>query len=147
MPRRFLNALIVTSTLMAVCGCSMGPQLGEVSGRVTMNGEAVPFAYVVFQPIDPPGAYGSAYASESGEYALQYSKSRAGAPVGKHSVTIRTASKDEIQVEDKTTGKMVTPPLPKSYRPRLEAKFEREVVPGRNEMDFDLTSTSGSTSK
>ena len=61
-------------------------------------------------------------------------------------MTIRTASLDEVQVEDKATGLMVTPPLPDGYKPKLEVTFEREVQRGRNTIDFDLAAAAQSTS-
>jgi hypothetical protein len=130
-------ASIVLSSFFAA-GCSKGPEIGEVEGVVKWNGQPVPFAYVVFQPVDPPGTYGSAYTNESGEYRLQFSESRNGALVGKHKVTIRTSAKDEIEVEDRTTGKMIKPPLPKGYQEKVELTFDREVASGENSVDFDL---------
>ena len=60
--------------------------------------------------------------------------------IGRHEVTVRTSSKDEIEVEDRTTGKMVVPPLPAGYQERLQVQFEREVKPGDNLHDFEITS-------
>ncbi len=99
--RPCFNCLVI----LLRCGLLERPEIGEVEGVVKWNGQPVPFAYVVFQPVDPPGTYGSAYTNESGEYRLQFSESRNGALVGKHKVTIRTSAKDEIEVEDRTTGR------------------------------------------
>jgi hypothetical protein len=73
-----------------------------------------------------------------GRYELQFSESRNGALVGRHEVTIRTAALDEIQVEDRETGKLVTPVLPAGYKPKLELKFERAVEAGDNTVDIQL---------
>lgn len=123
---------------LLLSGCSEAPNLGTVHGLVTWNGEPVPFAYVVFQPIEPKGAYGAAYSDAEGRYELLYTRDRKGALVGKHAVTVRTSSLDEIQVEDKKTGLMVTPKLPKEYRPKLEAQFERQVSVGDNPIDLEI---------
>lgn len=123
--------------LVAV-GCSRGPELGTVRGQVVQDGAPIPFAYLQFTPVDPPGTYGSAYADENGNYTLQFTETRAGAPVGKHEVLLRTARKDEIQVEDKSTGLMVTPKLPDGYKANIELVFDREVLSGENVIDFDL---------
>lgn len=139
---RHQRALIAATLLLiplAWAGCSEnGPPLGSVSGTVTWNGEPVPFAYVVFQPVEPKGAYGAAYSDADGRYELLYSRDRKGALVGRHAVTVRTSSVDEIQVEDKKTGLMVTPPLPKGYRPKLERQFERQVAVGDNAIDLEI---------
>ncbi|MGE4003087.1 MAG: hypothetical protein AB7I48_23100, partial [Planctomycetaceae bacterium] len=82
--------------------------------------------------------YAAAYTDVEGKYELQFTKDRNGALVGRHEVTVRTSSIDEIQIEDKTTGKMVTPALPQGYAPNFEVRFEREVKPGRNEINLEL---------
>jgi hypothetical protein len=40
-----------------LAGCGGGPEIGDVTGTVRVNGQPLPYAYVVFQPVDPPGAY------------------------------------------------------------------------------------------
>jgi hypothetical protein len=141
-PRARSIGWLLSYCLIAVfSGCSHdGPELGEVHGQVTLGGKPVPFAYVNFQPIDPPGTYGAAYTDTDGNYRLQFTRDRVGAPVGKHQVSIRTSHLDELQVEDKSTGLMVTPALPDGYRAGVEATFERTVVPGENLVDFELPS-------
>ena len=136
MSNRLKNAVLLTLTVLA--GCAEGPPLGTVSGKVIQGGHAIPYAYVVFQPVDPPGAYGSAYTDAEGHYVLQYNASRQGALVARHEVTIRTAARDEIQIEDRSTGLMVTPPLPDGYKEKVEVLFDREVKSGDNVIDFDL---------
>lgn len=125
--------------LLLPSGCSEGPELGEVEGKVTFKGQPIPFAYVTFQPVDPPGTYGSAYSQPDGTYILKFSGSRNGAPVGKHLVSIRTAAKDEIEVEDKSTGLMVRPELPEGYQEKVELYFDQVVESGSNEIDFELS--------
>jgi hypothetical protein len=126
------------AALTSLAGCDRGPELGTVKGKVTQNGVPVPFAYLQFTPVDPPGTYGSAYSDADGNYSLKFSRTRDGAPVGKHEVLLRTSRKDEIQVEDKSTGLMVTPKLPEGYKANVELVFDREVFSGNNEINFDL---------
>ncbi len=133
--RRILGLLLMIG---AAAGCSEGPELGEVSGTVSMGGKPIPFAYVVFQPVDPPGTYGSAYTLIDGTYEIQFSQSRSGAMVGQHKVSIRTAGLDEVEVEDKKTGLMKKPDLPEGYKAGLELEFDREVRSGGNVHDFEL---------
>lgn len=128
----------VVALLFTSAGCSREPVLGKVRGKVTLEGVPVPFAFVQFTPIDPPGTYGSAYGDEQGNYSLRFSATRDGAPVGKHEVLVRTARKDEIQVEDKSTGLMVTPKLPEGYKANVELVFDREVTTGENEINLEL---------
>lgn len=71
-------------------------------------------------------------------YNIRFTEDKDGEIVGKHKVTVRTTTVDEIRVEDKTTGLMVTPELPESYQPKLSLEYSREVKPGANEIVFDL---------
>ena len=119
-------------------GCSDGPELGSVTGKVLQAGKPIPFAYVQFQPVDPPGTYGAAYTAIDGSYNIRFTEDKDGALVGKHLVTVRTSAVDEIEVEDKTTGLMVTPELPEGYQAKLELEYDREVKSGSNEINFDL---------
>ncbi len=132
--------------LAAVSGCGQqGPKLGAVQGTVTLNGKPVPYAYVLFQPTEPPGTYGSAYADANGKYSLRYTRSQRGAPVGRHSVTVRTPKREELaldeDVDDQNAGKAAALKMPDGVRENLRAEFEREVKPGRNQHDFDLGQT------
>ena len=119
-------------------GCSDGPELGIVTGKVLQQGKAIPFAYVEFQPIDPRGTYGAAYTTVDGSYNIRFTEDRDGALIGKHKVTVRTAAVDEIEIEDKATGLMVTPALPEGYRPKLSLEYDLEVKSGTNEINLDL---------
>lgn len=136
--RRACLVLVTVGMLTAGAGCSDGPPLGTVSGTVTQSGQPIPFAYVQFQPTEPRGTYASAYTDVEGRYELRFSESRNGALLGRHEVMIRTAALDELQVEDRETGKLVTPVLPAGYKPKLELKFERVVEAGDNTVDFQL---------
>ncbi|WLD12736.1 hypothetical protein [Planctellipticum variicoloris] len=135
---KFTLALSFVLATLVSTGCSRGPELGTVHGKVIQNGVAIPFAYVQFTPVDPPGTYGAAYADENGNYSLRFSQTRNGAPVGRHDVLVRTAKRDEIQVEDKNTGLMVTPKLPEGYKANVQVQFEQVVKSGDNQIDLEL---------
>ena len=135
---RLLPNVAVLAIGLFISGCSKGPDLGTVSGVVSQDGVPIPVVLVQFQPVDPKGPYSSAYTDEEGRYMLRFSQSKRGALVGSHEVTLRSAKRDEIEVEDKTTGKMVTPDLPENYKKNLELKFDEIVTSGHNTIDFDL---------
>ena len=134
----FLLNVTVLAVGLFVSGCSKGPDLGRVSGVVSQDGVPIPFVLVQFRPLEEKGAYASAYTNEDGYYELRFSQSKRGALIGSHEVTLRTSRRDEIQVEDKSTGLMVTPELPDNYKENLELKFEEVVSAGHNTIDFDL---------
>lgn len=130
-----ISSITLLLLVVLTSGCQRGPALGTVSGTVKVNGKPMPYAYIVFQPIDPPGTYGSAYADEDGEYHLRFSVHRDGAPVGKHQVSIRAAKGDELP-DDASPGTRIH--LPEKYNDQSE--LVREVKRGHNEIDFELES-------
>jgi hypothetical protein len=127
---RWLGAVLL---IVVVAGCQRGPQLGRVTGTVTANGEPVPFAYVVFNPVKPPRTYGSAYANERGQYELKFSSTSNGAPIGKHQVSITAAKGDELSDDAKPSARLK---VPSKYNTATE--LQAEVKPGSNVIDFAL---------
>ncbi|NOX52859.1 MAG: hypothetical protein GXP27_00160 [Planctomycetes bacterium] len=106
------------------------PDLGQVTGVVTLDGQPLPRATVEFHPIAPPGepAPGSASigrTDENGLYELKYLKNVYGAVVGKHRVVITPHASSRIL-------------LPSEYNVR--SKLIREVKPGKNVINFQLKS-------
>lgn len=81
------------SVLLIGCGGSDGPELHDVGGYVTMDGEPLPNASVHFIP-DGEGVGGTspsfAKTDEDGYYYLQYSLSKDGAIAGDYKVRIST---------------------------------------------------------
>ena len=130
--------LVVVAIGLFVPGCSTGPNLGTVSGVVSQDGIPIPYVLVQFRPVEPRGTYASAYTDVSGHYELRFSQTKRGALVGRHEATLRTSKRDEIQIEDKSTGLMVTPKLPENYKGNLELKYDEVVSSGDNVIDFDL---------
>src|SRR5688572_29811168 len=78
--------------VLLISGCGSGgsdaPELGAVSGTVTLNGQPLAGATVTFQP--EQGRASSGVTDASGRYQLQYTADTSGAKVGKHAVTITT---------------------------------------------------------
>jgi hypothetical protein len=114
-------------------GCGRGPDLGTVTGTVRVNGQPLPFAYVRFQPVNPPGTYGSAYTDKEGKYELKFSKAYDGAPVGQHRITIRPPAGEELPDDARGAGAYQ---LPEKYT--SGAEVVREVKPGHNVHDFEI---------
>lgn len=140
--RRVLCCLILPSLFLLVAGCGgPGYRLAPVSGRVTLDGKAVPGAHVVFQPVahgerDPnpgPGSHGLTDAE--GRFVLETAESaRPGAVVGEHVVRIRSG-RPEAERDD--VGSAAPDPLP----PASRDGSLRFTVPagGTSEADFALT--------
>jgi len=123
-----LAALIV---LMAGCNPEKVPRLGKVTGTVTLEGQPVADARVLFegaQPGEPPSV---GKTDASGNYELYYSRGHKGATIGDHAVYISTyepATDDNPQVKKET--------IPTKYNGKSELKST--VKRGTNKMDFQL---------
>jgi hypothetical protein len=113
--------------LLAGCG-QEGPELAEVSGRVTLDGQPLELVDVVFQPSDgtPPS---TGRTDADGRYQLLYKRGMMGARTGEHTVRI-----------DFTSNIVANPPkIPARYNTATELR--REVKAGDdNVFDFELTS-------
>src|SRR5947209_5351430 len=90
---RLLIAVVAGTALLP--GCGDGPNTARVSGRVTLDGQPLANAKVMFSPIAPkdnpnPGPTSGAVTDAEGRYTLILAdgKESKGAVVGKHKVLI-----------------------------------------------------------
>ena len=122
--------------LLLVCvsvGCGGGasdmPELGEVSGTVTLDGAPLSGAEVTFEPT--AGAPSVGTTDETGKYELVYNQDAQGAVPGQHTVRI---------------SKFGEPGSPNDTVNQVPAKFNAgskltaEVKTGENTVNFDLDS-------
>ena len=114
--------------MVACGGCARGPALGNVSGKLTYQGQPVKFAAIEFNPIgDGKGSLG--WTDEQGEYTAQYTLNRKGALLGEHRVTVRVYP-----------GEGEEPiPVPEKYG--AQSKYMFEVQRGSNRLDIELASS------
>ncbi len=120
---------ISLALVSAGCGGSKDrPALGQVHGRVTLDGQPVVHATVVFRPLDVAGRDSTGVTDEDGQYVLKYIRDDLGAAVGKHSVRISKLRSHDPKSE--------TLPLRYNQKTTLEA----DVHSGNNPLDFPLTS-------
>lgn len=130
--------------LLVVAGCGK-PQVVPVSGRVTLDGQALSGAHVSFQPIGsldrPPagsGSYGKTDAD--GRYTLRLIQpDRPGAVVGKHRVSISKRGGETAEAQPDGGIRVAPDPVPARYNRDSTLEFE---VPagGTDRANFDLTS-------
>lgn len=125
MHRRAIKLGLPTVLLLAAVGCGRGdrPPLGTVRGTVTVDGEPLAGAVVIFEAEGVRPSTG--VTDERGRYELTYLRDIQGAVVGTHTVRIATVAEgrsvDEMPgLHDRVSG------------------LQREVKPGRNVFDFDL---------
>lgn len=114
--------------LLGCGGRSDLPDLGDVQGVVTLDGQPVSGAQVQFIP--ESGRPSTAETGEDGNYQLQYTADVSGAVVGAHTVKINTAVDGR---DDPSTEK-----IPARYNAKSE--LTAKVEPGSNEIDFPLSS-------
>ncbi len=121
---------------VVILGCGGGrSDLGRVSGMVTLDGQPLPNATVIFQP-DAAGPASYGLTDSQGLYTMMYDHSTRGAVIGPHTVRITTFQEGDSDAE---------PPIPAAPE-KLPAKFNRtselreEIRAGNNEIDFALVS-------
>ena len=119
--------------LSLLSGCGGGidegpPGRAIVSGIVTLDGQPLPSADVVFEPED--GAIAMGRTDEKGDYYLQYSadEPEGGLPTGRYTVRITTSSPRR--------GKRAPERVPAKYNRFSE--LVKEVESGENVISFDL---------
>lgn len=145
-----LLVLVLSSVSLIVCGCGGGsdkPQLGEVTGTVTMDGKPVYGVAVVFSPDKGRPARGST--DLNGQYELTYMPKTLGTKVGHNRVEILANEEGEEDSEEIASSGENTGPAPNSRasekvripsRYNTKSELEAEVKPGKNVFDFKLES-------
>jgi hypothetical protein len=120
--------------LLFVAGCN-GQGIVPVSGRITLDGRPLANAVVLFEPNDDrhnPGMGSTGETDADGRYELrQIQPDRAGAVVGRHRVSIRTA----VHGKERDGHELI----PAVYN--TDSKLECDVPSGgRHDADFTLFS-------
>lgn len=132
---KLLLLLVVSG---AVSGCESGPTnyerlgIAQASGRVTLDGEPLVAARIVF--VEPGAGFASVGETDSeGKYQLMLNSTQPGVAPGKKVVRIMTGYAQE---EGELAG---VETLPKRYN--KDSELSAEVKPGETHVfDFDLTS-------
>jgi hypothetical protein len=142
--------LFAAATVLTGCGGSDDkwtkdrPKPLSVSGKVTLKGEPVAGATVVFQP-DGHSQAATGQTDSTGAYKLQTYSPNDGAVPGKYKVTItkvEVTSTDTSQ-ESRAENSGVTEQkylIPQKYGNSMASGLTAEVTEGgKNSFDFDLT--------
>ena len=110
--------LFIATSALILPGCSeTGPPLGIVSGTVTLDGQPLEGAAIVFSPKSQAADAGSSSGKTGpdGKYSLEFGRSRKGAYLGEHSVIIE-------------------------HKNHFQTDLTSTVKEGKNSIDFSLTS-------
>lgn len=129
-------------------GCGGGPddmpEIGTVSGKITVGGQPGANLVVTFQP--PAGRPSYATTNAEGNYELRYNKDTMGAKLGSNLVTISTESDggDGEDYGDGTDGSAASlegaDAIPAKYNTQASQNPEMtvEVKAGANEFNWDV---------
>jgi hypothetical protein len=133
---RRLLIVVLLSHLSLAAGCGGDLNLGQVAGTVTLNGQPVEGAIVLFHPRQG-GSPSAAKTDTSGNYVLRYTRHEDGAEIGEHSVQISTFTQGDPD------GDPPVPAVPERIPPKYNRHTELtvEVKPGSNAIDFPLEFT------
>ena len=129
-----LKALCIAALLLFSASCSKRGDLAAVRGKITLDGEPLANAFVVFAPTDH-GTTSYGRTDASGSYEMMFTDTEKGAWIGNNSVRISTG--------DLGTG---GGPGPKERVPIVyndATTLTADVRPGKNTFDFDLKSNAG----
>jgi len=132
------TAVALSVALVAFGGCSSGKPnvpFGTVHGRVTLDGEPLSNAAVMFEPENGRPSYG--VTSDKGEYSLVYRGKPWGAIVGRHKVRITTEALIS-ESPDAAAATIRKELLPAKYH--TQTTLTAEVAKGDNTINFDLKS-------
>ena len=132
--------LMLCTLCLPLVGCGGAPtdqpDLGTVTGTVTMNGQPLTNVMVVFSPENGRSSMGVTDAE--GNYELEYVGDTKGAKIGQHKVSITTAQTDSSEEsggeESEAPAKETIPPMYNS-----QTTLTEEVKPGENIINFTLT--------
>ena len=128
--------------LVCLIGCSGGPSdlpdLGKVTGTVTVDGTPAGNVIVSFNPT-AGGRPSSGTTDAQGRYELVYSTQYMGAIVGKHKVTVNNKPPEytaEQMADPNITQQAPTGPITEQHAGWLT---EVEVQAGNNTIDLNVT--------
>lgn len=138
-----LRPLAAVCLLALFAGCGTGlPETAHVRGTVTFDKRPLASGKIIFYPEHGRPAIGTIQAD--GSYVLTTFSPGDGATLGRHRVAIEAFKVEtrEIQLKDGTfTIEPIGNPIwlvPQNYSDPATSPLEREVLPGKNEINFDL---------
>ncbi len=124
---------VCTILITTLCGC--GGPLGRVDGKVTLKGQPVADADIVFQPEENPNTWYSGLSFEDGSYQLSYGRS-SGLPVGRYTVKVTYyALKNGQPLPSGEEGKALRD---EEKAVAKTVSFDRDISAGKNTLDFEL---------
>lgn len=136
-----IRSIMITASCFVLIGCggTDGPKTVDVTGTVTLDGDPLPNATLMFKPEGSDNVYSGAYGftDEEGVYSLVTSSNTEGAPPGKYRVEISTYAQPD---EDEGTAASLEK-IPIVYNE--ESNLVVDVTADGGPYDFELKSDAG----
>lgn len=143
MNTKLLQLLSLTAAVcLTFSGCSSSdqPELGQVNGVVTLDGEPLIGAVVTFMPTAGRPATGTT--DENGSYELTYIRDTRGTKVGTNKVSISmgegTEDEAELEGDDADQSKLKNGPVSVPAKYNTKTELVAQVESGENTFDFHL---------
>ena len=102
------RAALLVAALIPLAGCSEGPDIVPVKGKMTRAGKPLANFAVTFQPTKGRPSVG--YTDEQGNFELTYTLDQKGAVRGKHKVYVQYTPMDVEQGYESTGAPKSKPP-------------------------------------
>lgn len=136
--RRLNASMIAVICVTLLGGCGGDPNIGDVSGKITLNGAPLEGAFVTFSPTRTEGVGSTTYGKtdSDGAYRMVVSETKDGAYIGENLVRVKTG---DFKADGSGVIEEVVPAIYNS-----ESKLLVEVKSGNNTFDFELESTGSS---
>jgi hypothetical protein len=133
------RSAVLASLVIACLGCGgdTGPELAEVSGKVTLDGQPLAKVSLQFTPETPGGSPSYGVTDSEGAYELLFSNERSGAMPGKHRVEILPVEPETDDGGKPVEGAVVVT-IPGKYS--QPGSLTADVKAGSNNIDFALDS-------
>ncbi len=136
-----VRALVCIGLLLlsAMTSCSRSSQESQVSGVVTLDGNAIGPGIIVFAPLGS-GKPATGSIESDGSFMLMTSRETGLAP-GKYqvAVSVREVPQNVKRGDRPPPGKLL---IPEKYEDSTTSGLEYEVAPGKNTIDIELKSQS-----
>jgi len=137
-----LVVCLVAATGLVGCG-ERGPELAQVTGKVTLDGAPVAAAAMTFRPMGNSGTTSYGGTNQDGDYTMAFTKDKVGVMPGEYFVDIETIKMKKRDIEDlKSQGLPEPPPyvaIPKKYRGADQLKATVKAGE-KNVINFELDS-------
>ena len=144
MPSRMCVSVAFLAVAAVLAGCGGGdlPELGTVTGKVTLDDKPLVGALVVFEPEHTRSSEG--VTDTEGRYELTYKPDVKGAAVGNHVVRISKFEQDAEAEQQGEEAAAIADEHRKNLIPaayNIRSKLSADVKAGSNTFDFPLSST------